>query len=290
MSLQKVEAFFVKHVTLRVLFLASVLFRVGLLLYGEWQDTHFAVKFTDIDYHVFSDASRHVTEGNSPFLRATYRYTPLLALMLVPNHFLFFSFGKFIFILCDLVVGWLIYEILRLKGVKHSSRLLSVTAWLLNPLTATVSARGNAESFLAVLVLASLYCLLSGQLTLSAIMYGTSVHIKIFPAIYSLPILLFLRKKTATQSCSLATSQSRSLLLDQVWQCWLPNGDQLRYVLVSTVVFSSLTGVFYALWVMLHCVNLIHCNITRANLVLHWSTVNTTRANLVLHCVTLINC
>lgn len=31
--------------------------RVGLMLYGLWQDTYMAVKFTDVDYYVFSDAA-----------------------------------------------------------------------------------------------------------------------------------------------------------------------------------------------------------------------------------------
>lgn len=232
-----------KYATLRVLLLASLLFRVALLLYGEWQDQHFAVKFTDIDYHVFSDASRHVSQGRSPYLRATYRYTPLLALLLIPNHFLLFSFGKLLFIFCDLLVGWLIYEILRLERVKETSRLVPVAVWLLNPLTATVSARGNAESFLAVLVLSSIYFLLRRNIPLSALTYGMAVHVKIYPVIYSLPILLFLKdtyhtSKQSTRSVSSKTHTSSLRVL---------NVHQLRFTLMASAIFCALTGVFYVL-------------------------------------------
>ena len=52
-----------RHFTLRAVFLCAVLARAVRLVYGEWQDANFTVKFTDIDYHVFSDAARHVVGG-----------------------------------------------------------------------------------------------------------------------------------------------------------------------------------------------------------------------------------
>jgi len=40
------------------LLITSTLLRVGLILYSEWHDARSVVKYTDVDYHVFSDAAR----------------------------------------------------------------------------------------------------------------------------------------------------------------------------------------------------------------------------------------
>lgn len=84
-------------ISFKSLFLISALFRVFLILYGEWQDAHMEVRYTDVDYFVFSDAATLMASGRSPYERATYRYSPLIAFLLMPNLFIHHSWGKFLF-------------------------------------------------------------------------------------------------------------------------------------------------------------------------------------------------
>ncbi len=42
------------------LILVSVAVRVALILYSEWHDARSLVKYTDIDYRVFSDAAAYL--------------------------------------------------------------------------------------------------------------------------------------------------------------------------------------------------------------------------------------
>lgn len=44
----------------RNVLIISAVIRVALILYSEWHDAHSVVKYTDVDYRVFSDASRFI--------------------------------------------------------------------------------------------------------------------------------------------------------------------------------------------------------------------------------------
>lgn len=90
-------------VNLKSLLIFSAFLRVFLIIYGEWQDTHMEVRYTDVDYLVFSDAAALVAAGKSPYQRSTYRYSPLIAFLLVPNSFVHPSWGKFIFSASDML-------------------------------------------------------------------------------------------------------------------------------------------------------------------------------------------
>ncbi|KAF9580744.1 pentamidine resistance factor [Lunasporangiospora selenospora] len=176
----------------RQLMLASITLHGILLLYGHWQDTHLVVKYTDIDYVVFTDASRYLTQGFSPYARATYRYTPLLAHLLVPNIYFHESFGKWIFTGANLLIGVLIQRILRLRGMSESRAVKYTAIWLLNPMVANISTRGNAESVIGAMVLGSFYLVMRKRLFWAAFLFGLSVHFKTYPIIYSIALLVLM--------------------------------------------------------------------------------------------------
>ena len=60
-------------ISLNQLLIFSLLLRLCLVVYGEVQDACSFIKYTDVDYLVFSDAARHVLAGDSPYMRLTYR-------------------------------------------------------------------------------------------------------------------------------------------------------------------------------------------------------------------------
>ena len=94
--------------------LISLIIRLVLIIYGEIQDKISEVPYTDIDYKVVNDGSLHIYNGKSPFNRITYRYTPLLAIFLLPNIYIHRCFGKILFALFDLMIAviikWIIMD------------------------------------------------------------------------------------------------------------------------------------------------------------------------------------
>ena len=59
-------------------FSLALAIRLAIVFVTSFRETLGAVKYTDIDYEVFSDASKFVWQGGSPYERSTFRYTPLL--------------------------------------------------------------------------------------------------------------------------------------------------------------------------------------------------------------------
>merc|ERR1711939_240128 len=187
------------------IFLLAFVLRAVLLVYGIYQDSVSALKYTDIDYYVFTDAARAVSRGSSPYTRATYRYTPLLAWILLPTSWggLWFHFGKTIFALSDLIAGWLILILLKRRGLHEARALKYASVWLLNPMVANISTRGSSEGLLCALVLSLLYAYTAWSPTISGALLGLAVHFKIYPFIYAPAFLLALRLPPLPQEATM---------------------------------------------------------------------------------------
>ncbi|EPX72463.1 pig-M [Schizosaccharomyces octosporus yFS286] len=172
------------------LLMTGFLIRVILIKYGNWHDNKSALKYTDVDYFVFTDAARYVSLGESPYMRDTYRYTPLLAIFLLPTQYGFPSWGKYMFSICDILAGWIIIKILKRKHSLDKS-LLYASFWILNPLVAVISTRGNCEAILGVLSVALILLIEREHVWLAGFLLGFSVHFKIYPFIYGIAFLFY---------------------------------------------------------------------------------------------------
>lgn len=181
----------------------------GILLQG--------VKYTDIDYDVFTDAAEHVANGKSPFLRHTYRYTPFLAVILSwasssstwrhPKYF-----GRFLFCVADACCGFIIVKLRRRsrrvtrvdrEGDCHT-KIQDALWWLYNPLPINICTRGSGESLIVLLpVLFTLVIVMSSSTyvrrssifataALGGVIHGTAVHAKLYPIIYTASFMAYL--------------------------------------------------------------------------------------------------
>ncbi|KAJ6502378.1 glycosyltransferase family 50 protein [Mycena sanguinolenta] len=248
-----------------VLFL-SIALRVGLILYSEWHDAHSVVKYTDIDYRVFSDAARFLLHPGpenyaqgplkntlaklnlavgDPYTRETYRYTPLLALLLAPNDWLHPSFGKYLFAACDIFNGVLIYDLLvsfvlptvQTRDSEHATRLATLYSalHLLNPLVFTISTRGSSESVLSLFVLLTLYAALKGRWDAAAVALGLSTHWKIYPVVYGVACLGVIGGPPPSSG----------------WKGYfhtLVNPRTIRFTVLSALTFFTLGAACYLVW------------------------------------------
>ncbi|PNS14252.1 hypothetical protein CAC42_6765 [Sphaceloma murrayae] len=221
------------------LFTLALLLRVALLTWGRYQDTHSPLKYTDIDYIVFTDASRFLSRGLSPYNRDTYRYTPLLAWLLYPSTYpSLFDFGKVLFAVGDLVAGALIYDILRREtrrggygfGSERACRYAAV--WVLNPMVANISTRGSSEGLLAVFVVAVLWAVLNGRYVLGGAVLGLAVHFKIYPFVYGVSLVFWVVHRRGN-----GAGLNR-----------LVNGETIKLAVAAAVTFMGLNAVMYSMY------------------------------------------
>ncbi|GAU96794.1 hypothetical protein RvY_08183 [Ramazzottius varieornatus] len=217
----------------------AFLFRLFMIIYGEFHDQALHLNYTDIDYRVFSDAATWVSQEKSPYNRDTYRYTPLLAYMLLPNNFIHPAFGKALFAFLDVVAAYLTFIILQRMKVNKDTMKNCMMVALYNPVAINVSTRGNAESIMSVLCLLNLVLHMDRKCLLSGLVFGLSVHFKIYPICYAVPLYFY---------CTSEREEGSSIGMKRIIRLLTPNKNKIAFVLSSALSFCILTGLFYAIY------------------------------------------
>ena len=120
--------------------------------------------FTDIDYRIFTEAGQKVLEGESPFDRFTYRYSPLVAWIMIPANW-FEPYGKGLFQLTDLVAIYYFGKIMQIikqrqKEQFHGRIYRGLGFWVSNAYMIEISGRGSLEALQLVLFTSLLYYLM----------------------------------------------------------------------------------------------------------------------------------
>jgi GPI mannosyltransferase 1 subunit M len=213
--------------------------RLSLLLYGIYQDNTSNFKYTDIDYNVFVDAAKYVAHGQSPYTRDTYRYTPLLAWLLVPTSFggPWLHFGKLLFLLSDLVAGWFIMKMLLSRGFNTNTALRYASFWLLNPMVANISTRGSSEGFVCAVVLSILYAFETTTPYISGALLGIAVHLKIYPFIYGFSFLLALQTPPLP----------RDAIMPQIFNS-IVSTKRTQFAISALAAFTLLNSLMYKIY------------------------------------------
>ncbi|XP_063835351.1 GPI mannosyltransferase 1 [Ostrinia nubilalis] len=224
--------------------------RLVMVLYGEIHDMIHELPYTDVDYKVFTDAARHVLDGKSPYERHTYRYSPIIAYLMTPNIFAGKYVGKIIFSIFDILVTIAVKNLVEqqlgasAKGKVLKTSLYCSLIWLYNPLSVTISSRGNADSVPCFFIILSLLCLQTdvvkglSKYALSGILLGISIHLRLYPIAFSFPMYLSLGEYKINRRTSIKDG-----LLSLV-----PNMKQIILALSCVTTLFLLTYGMYLLY------------------------------------------
>jgi phosphatidylinositol glycan class M len=207
------------------------------------------MKYTDIDYYVFTSAARFISNGQSPYARDTYRYTPLLAWLIYPTVWpgrFWFSFGKILFAVGDVAAGWMMFRILKeYRKMGDESALKFASIWLLNPMVATISTRGSSEGLLGVFVTALLWAVLAKRIAVAGFLLGCAVHFKIYPFIYATSIVWWLDDHRLGKKVG-GKSQAASSPTEKIMA--FLNRQRLALAAYSLATFGILNAVMYVMY------------------------------------------
>ena len=164
---------------------AALALRFALVAVAALVDAYkpLGLRYTDVDYDVLKDGARAMMRGGSPFSRATYRYSPLVAWPLLLDIKTGLPLAKLVFCLMDVLLGNAMGQLASQRGASSHVRLL----WLFNPISIVLCTRGSWD---AVSVYFVLKALLSKRSPVKAgLLLGLATHLRLYPVIYAAPFL-----------------------------------------------------------------------------------------------------
>lgn len=176
--------------SITTLLLYGALLRCIVLVYSIFHDYAFRVKYTDIDYMIVVDGAKEMLQGGTPFQRTTYRYTPLLAALVLPAALIANPLGKIVFALSDIGAAYYCYNVLCGFSTERSAKQMVMLFILFNPVVLNVSTRGNSDMLISFMTMGVLAKFSEHRYSLAALLLGFAVHFKIYPVIYALPLVL----------------------------------------------------------------------------------------------------
>ena len=225
-------------------FYFALLLRLALVYVAKLVDeSDSPKKYTDTDYDVFSDAATHVYNGNSPYARHTYRYTPLAAYICLFNNIVHPLSGKVVFCIFDILMGLAMWSLIESQNRSKKYTWAYVGFWLYNPIVIIMSTRGSNDNIIIMLVFITLHYLIKKQYVVAGLWYGLSVHFKIYPIIYSFVFFLFIdidRKAVISGKYSvIELVKQPSKLLTR---------NRITFTAVSAATFLAFTATFYAIY------------------------------------------
>lgn len=232
--------------SLKLCLFISFAVRILLIYVSTLVDSYYHFQYTDIDYVVITDGSKFY----NPYNRKTFRYPPIIAWLVIPNHYISQEYGKILFSCIDTICSYIIHLIiieLQLKGNpsdievkgqftnnKYKLCLTSTTIvwlWALNPLSICMSTRGSFDCLSSLMLLMTMLHVIKKHFVLAGLWYGLFIHVRIYPIIYVLVYLIYIFK---SQTSTAADNVDVTNVI-----CWIRHHKQ---AVVKSLYF--LTGAF----------------------------------------------
>lgn len=172
----------------------------------------------------------------SPYERSTFRYTPLLPLLLSPIHLLPSPLGPLFGKLLFSSISSFIIPSLLIKSL-HSPIIPTHLIWTLNPIILNINTRGSSESLLVVQILILLVTLKQRKWAQAGMWWALAVGWKIYPMIYGVSVWAWMYK--------LKLQRRKIGGMDKDgggWQKWWPvDRDMCRFAISSGLTFGIIT-------------------------------------------------